>query len=416
MRHCFLLFALLVCCSVRGYAQPQVRVSLRVEPQSKQFRCEYTLLLPADSVHSRVLLNLNKDFTVISVRSPRMKQLRRERYLYPVFQDTLQGIELSYDTQDRRKKQITVTYEGTLTAKYANDQIMEFSGHTNWLPLLPYNEYEFVDYELDVRVPATYSVISTQPPTRQSAGRFHFRGSTSAIELTALVAKQFQQLTATSPGPAITLYKAIPLLRLDTLLLAESEKIIAFYNQSIGRRAAIQRFSILLPGTDRDAFGLRDNATTITYSDFDIRKREDQVILAHEISHNWWTNGSFNNYNDWLNEAFATYSSLLYLRATGDTAAFRQELNTRTQAAVAAPAIIGFDKTKYDHPTYRRVIYAKGTVVLAALHNRVGDEKFINILAATAEQKIDTTEAFVNLVAQEAGEETRRWLMNELTH
>lgn len=417
MRYCFLLFALLACCSLRGHAQNQVRVSLRVEPQSKRFRCEYTLLLPTDSAHSRVLLNLNKDFTVIAVRSPRMKKLRVERYLYPVFQDTLQGIELHYDPQDRRQKQITVTYEGTLTAKYANAQIMELSGHTNWLPILPYKEYEFVDYELDVRVPASYSVISTQLPTRQSTRRFRFQGSTSAIELTALVAKQFQRLASTSSGPAITIYKAgVPLLRVDTLLLAESEKIIAFYNQSIGRRDAIQRFSILLPGTDRNAFGLRDNATTITYSNFDIQKREDQLILAHEISHKWWTSGSFNNYNDWLNEAFATYSSLLYLRATGDTAAFRQELNTRIQAAVGAPAIIGFDKTKYDYPTYRRVIYAKGTIVLSALHNRVGNEKFINILAATAGQKTATTEAFLTLVAQEAGDETRRWLTNELMH
>jgi hypothetical protein len=415
MKYCLLLL-LFTWCSLSGQAQNQVRVAVQLEPQSKRFRCEYTLLLPADTAHSQVLLNLNKQFTIISVRSPRMKELRIEPYLYPVFQDTLQGIKLRYGASDKRQKQITVVYEGTLSAKYATDQVMELSGHTNWLPILPYKEYEVVQYELDVRVPLAYSVISTQPPTRQSAGRYRFRGTTAATELTAIAAKKFYQLSSATSSRAITVYKAgAPLLRADTLLLTEAEKIIDFYNESIGRQDAIRRFSVLLPGTNRDAFGLRDNATTITYADFDVRKREDQVVLAHEISHKWWSNGSFNNYNDWLNEAFATYSSLLYLRATGDTAGFRQELATRIQAATNAPAILGFDKTKHDYPTYRRVIYAKGTAVLSALHNRLGDEKFIAILAATVAQKTATTEAFLALVAQEAGEETRRWLTKELT-
>ncbi|WP_375434791.1 M1 family aminopeptidase [uncultured Hymenobacter sp.] len=416
MKRLFLLLLLFGWCTSQSEARNQVRVLLRVQPETKQFWCRYTLTLPANAAPSQILLNLNKQYKILSVRSPRAKQQRIERYLYLVFQDTMQGINLSYATQDRRAKEITVTYKGTLTAKYATDQVMELSGHTAWMPLLPYKDYETVDYKLDVEAPSAYSVISSSPPIRRRAGHYSFEGATCAIELTALVAKQFNQLASASAAPLVTVYKAgRPFIRLDSLLLSESEQIIAFYNQSIGRRDAITRFSIFLPGTDRDAFGLRDNATVITYPDFDIRKQEDHLILAHEISHKWWGYGAYGDYNDWLNEAFATYSSFLYLRAAGDTAAYRQALNTKIKSASGAPAIIGFNKLAYDHATYRRVIYDKGSVVLSALHNRVGDAKFLDILAATAAQKTATTDAFLNLVAQEVGEETRRWLRAELT-
>lgn len=410
-----LLFALMWC-ALHSEARNQVRVLLRVQPETKQFWCRYTLILPADAAPSQVLLNLNKEYKILSVQSPRSKQQRLERYLYPVFQDTMQGINLSYATQDRRAKEVTVTYEGTLTAKFATDQILELSAHTKWMPLLPYKEYEMVDYTLDVQTPEAYSVISTSSPTKRRAGHYRFQGATCAIELTALVAKQFHQLASSSAVPSVVVYKAgSSLLKMDSLLLTESERIIGFYNKTIGRQDAIKRFSIFLPGTDRDGFGMRDNATIITYSDFDIRKQEDHLILAHEISHKWWGYGAFSDYNDWLNEAFATYSSFLYLRAVGDTASYRQLLNTKIKSAAGAPAIIGFDKSKYNYPTYRRVIYDKGSVVLASLHNRVGDEKFFAILSTTAAQKTATTDAFLDIVALEAGEETRRWLKAELT-
>ena len=369
--------------------------------------------LPANRASGPLLLNLNKRFTILSVQSPRLGELAIGPYLYPAFQDTVQGITLAFPGRKYHRRRVTVTYEGTLSDKFATAQIMEFSRNTLWMPFLPYQEDELLNYQLDVRVPEAYAVASTRPPTQQRAGRFQFRGRTAAIEPTALVSNNFHRLAA---RPAVTVVKAGPLLLPDSLLPAEAARIIRFYNQTIGRQDTISRFSVLLPGTNRNASGLLDNAVNITYSDFDVRKPGDRLILAHEISHKWWAYGSIGSYEEWLNEAFATYSSLLYLQATGDTTRFRQELNTRLKSAVGAPAIIGFDKTKHDYLTIRRVVYAKGTAVLAALHNRLGDEKFLRILATTAAQRIATTEGFLAIVTQEAGADTRRWLYDELTH
>ena len=396
-------------------SQPSARILLKVEPGSKSFWCRYTLLLPAGTAPAPVLLNLNRNFRVLSVRSPRAQQVVTKPYWYAGFQDTLQGITLHYPPGDQRPRRITVTYEGTLTAKYATEQVLEFSRNTVWVPFLPDKEDELTGYELEVRAPAGYSVVSTRPPASHRGGCFTFRGATSAIEPTALISRNFQQLVSAPPGPPITVVKAGPMLPADTMLLTKATGIVAFYNQTIGRRDAIPLFTVLLPGTNRNAAGLLDNAVDITYSDFDVRKRDELLILAHEISHKWWAYGSISSYEEWLNEAFATYSSLLYLQACGDTTGFRLELDTRLKAAVGAPAIIGFDRSKYDYSTTRRVVYAKGTTVLHDLHTRVGYDKFISILATTAAQKTATTEALLTLVGQEAGPETQRWLRDQLT-
>lgn len=158
-----------------------------------------------------------------------------------------------------------------------------------------------------------------------------------------------------------------------------------------------------------------DNATVITYPTFEVAQREDELILAHEISHKWWGYGSVHDESDWLNEAFATYSSMLYLQAKGDTAGYRQHYTKLAQTTANTPPIIGFDRTKYERGMYRRVAYNKGMVVLAALHQRVGTAQFYTILATTAKRRVSTTTEFLGVVGQVAGPANRAWLRTQLS-
>jgi hypothetical protein len=416
MKQILLLLALLVFGHTRSaQAAPIVRVQLQVEPGTHAFTCRYTFTLPASDTASTIQLNLSRSLHLQQVQSAKALQQRITRIYYSFFGDTLQRLDLRYAPGKRKDRQVTLVYSGTLGKQLATDQVMVFSGHSQWLPFRSYREYELVDYELNVRVPPGQQVLSTTPVRRQRGGEWQFRGRTSLIEITALVGQQFQQLTSASP-PLVTVSKAgAALNRRDTTVLRKAEEIIAFYNRGIGRREPIARFTTFLPGTNSDGFGLRDNATVITYSDFDLAKREDLLILAHEISHKWWNYGSVHDENDWLNEAFATYSSLLYVQAAGDTTAYREELVRLAKTTANTPAILGFDRNKYEPSMYRKVMYNKGTGVLAALHARLGTERFVDLMATTAARKVSTTAAFLDVVEQTAGKDTRAWLLGELS-
>jgi hypothetical protein len=411
LKYLFLLVTTaVICSSFTSLATPnQVHIAVRLEPATKQFWCRYTLTLPPGTAQSGVQLYLNKAFTILDLESKGAVKKQVDRSLYSLVQDTVQAIQLTYGP-GKQRRQVVVTYQGTLPPQYATSQVMELSGHSNWLPTRPFQEYELIDYVLEVQAPVTHTIVSTSPPTRHTMGHYTFRGRTSAIEPTAVAAEHMYQASTGAQIPVHVFKAAVPLQHADSLLLTETERVVAFYNGTIGQQDPLRRFSILLTGLDRDAFGLLDNATVITYPDYDIRKRTDRLTLAHEISHKWWAYGSFGDYNDWLNEAFATYSSFLYVRAAGDTAAYQQELAKRVASAAGAPAIVGFVRAAHSYPTYRRVIYDKGTVVLAALHTRLGDAPFLAILATTAARKTTTTQEFLTIVEQAAGLETRQWL------
>lgn len=405
----------LLCCIVlaSGQARPLVRVQLDLEPATHRFTCHYTFRLPASDTSSVLKLNLNRQFQLQQVRSAGAALPRTTRLFYPFFGDTLQQVAVRFGNGPARR-QVELTYAGTLDKGNFTADVNVLSGHSNWLPFRPYAEYEVVDYELAVRVPAGYQVLSTTAPRRQRAGHYAFRGSTSATELTAIVAREFTALVA-GQAPRITVVKAAATPgRPDSVLLQKTQDILAFYNRNIGRQDPIPAFNLFLPGTNHEAYGLLGNAAVITYTDFDVAKREDLLILAHEISHKWWAYGSYHDDSAWLNEAFATYSSLLYLQESGDAEGYRQELAKLAASAAGAPPILGFNRYQHEPAFFRRVIYNKGTVILAALHDRLGAEPFNAVLAATAARKVSTTTGFLEVVAQLAGQPTRDWLLAEL--
>jgi hypothetical protein len=407
----------LLAAPIVGFAAPIVRVQLQVEPSTHSFTCRYTFTLPARDTAAAIILNLNREFRIERISSPGATGQLLGRAYYPYFGDTLQRVVVRYATAaHRRPREVSLTYTGTLGKAYVTEQGMVFSGHTNWLPFRPYQEYEVVDYRLEVAAPSPYQVLSTAVAQRQKAGKYFFGGKASAIEITAMVGREFQQLTSAT-APLVRVAKTGPALaRADTVLLQKAEEIIAFYNRTIGQQDPISRFSLFLPGTNSDAFGVLDNATVITYTDFDVATdRAALLILAHEISHKWWGYGVVHDYNDWLNEAFATYSSLLYLRETGDEAGYQAELAKRASTVGDAPPILGFDYQKYPRPMYRRVVYNKGTVVLAALHERLGTAEFVRLLAAVAARHVSTTGTLLAIVAETNGPATRDWLLAALS-
>lgn len=396
-------------------AGPTVRVQLQVAPTTHAFTCRYEFTLPAGDTTTVLRLNLNKRFRVQALPGSQ-GTTRITPVYYPYFGDTLQQVQVRDDAPSWRARRVVLTYAGELPAGRTTAQALEFSGHSNWLPFRPGREYELLGYTLAVRVPPAYQVRSTQPPTRARPGYFEFRDRTSAVELTAIVALQFGQAVAAS-GAAVAVAKpgAASLSAQETAILLKAQDIIGFYNRTIGRQDSIARFTIFLTGTKQDAFALLDNATIITYPDFDVTQRGDALILAHEISHRWWGYGEVHTADDWLNEAFATYSSLLYLQTRGDTAGYRQVYARLAATTPGTPALLGFNRDQYEPGMYRRVIYNRGTVVLAALHAQVGTAQFYAILAATAARRASTTTAFLDVVEQVAGPDTRAWLLAELS-
>ena len=132
----------------------------------------------------------------------------------------------------------------------------------------------------------------------------------------------------------------------------------------------------------------------------------DPQIIAHELAHQWFGNAvTVDDWSGiWLHEGFAHYMSFLYLAEVQGKdldALMAQQLERATLAAAAPPDSIVVAQLFDFNSVYRRA-----TLTLHALHRRVGDEVFFDILRRHYESSAGgttNTAEFLAVVEELAG-------------
>jgi hypothetical protein len=119
-----------------------------------------------------------------------------------------------------------------------------------------------------------------------------------------------------------------------------------------------------------------------------------EIMHAHETAHQWWGNlvASAGPEHDWMMEALANYSSLLYLEKHKSSktleevlASYKEHLLAKSPSGrtvdSAGPIIWGVRLNTSQTPGAWQVItYEKGSWIMHMLRRRLGDEKFLAML------------------------------------
>jgi hypothetical protein len=131
----------------------------------------------------------------------------------------------------------------------------------------------------------------------------------------------------------------------------------------------------------------------------------EDVMEAHETAHQWWGNRvtAATYRDDWLMEALANYSALLYLEKTKGARAvdvmlesYRAQLLEKTAGGQtvesAGPIVLGTRLSSSLSPgSWNAITYGKGSWILHMLRRRMGDTRFFAMLAAIP-QRFDHAE------------------------
>jgi hypothetical protein len=126
----------------------------------------------------------------------------------------------------------------------------------------------------------------------------------------------------------------------------------------------------------------------------------DDFLQAHEVAHQWWGNRVTTNFyrDGWLMEALANVSALLYVeKRKGSPSAAVMLDSYRTAllekgsngqiADAAGPVSFGPRLTSSVTPAaYISITYGKGLWVMQMLRRRMGDERFLALLADLTKQ------------------------------
>src|SRR5579885_3180518 len=120
-----------------------------------------------------------------------------------------------------------------------------------------------------------------------------------------------------------------------------------------------------------------------------------ELIEAHEVAHQWWGNVvTASSYQDeWMMEALASYSALLWLEKKKGTKAMENVLDEYREHLLAkdeqgrttessGPIIWGprLESTG-NNDAWRTITYEKGAWIFHMLRRRLGDERFMKMLA-----------------------------------
>ncbi|HEX8350739.1 MAG TPA: hypothetical protein VF598_12320, partial [Hymenobacter sp.] len=239
MKSVFIVFILLFISALSCTARNKVAVDLAIRPGTHTFSCRYTLEVAASD---QLLLNLDRNFKVESVTGARVRTYTSTLFYDGFQKDTLRRLAIQFASIKARQT-ITVQYTGTISKRYYADSVAEFTAQAAWVPNIPDREYDLVDYSLVVRVPADYQVVSTHEPRSAAPGRYTFMGTGPNIEIGAIAARRFTRL-ASADNPGVVMQKANrPVTAIDTRLLGDASKIIAYQNKIIGSKDPIRRFT-----------------------------------------------------------------------------------------------------------------------------------------------------------------------------
>jgi len=142
-----------------------------------------------------------------------------------------------------------------------------------------------------------------------------------------------------------------------------------------------------------------------------------QILQAHETAHQWWGNvvTAAGYHDEWLMEALADYSALLYLENKEGSQPVALALDTYKTNLLektsgdktvesTGPIVLGMRLENSQTPqAYHAITYGKGSWIMHMLRRRMGDQSFLAMLAQLRkeyERKPLSTEDFRLLAAR----------------
>ena len=259
----------------------------------------------------------------------------------------------------------------------------------NWLPTVDH-PYDKATHEMRITAPARYQVISNGLLVEQTDlgdGRrvTHWRQSVpTATWLYVLGVAEFAvQYAGDFRGKSIQTW----VYRQDRDagfhdFAVPTEQVLAFYSDRIGPFS----YEKLANVQSNSVGGGMEAASAIFYGDDSVtgnRDRRWQLVIVHEIAHQWFGNAvTESDWDDvWLSEGFATYFTLLFREYASGRDDFRAGLRDARDRVFDFYADRGDYRIVHDNLDDMSQVttgmqYQKGAWVLHMLRELVGEEAF----------------------------------------
>lgn len=289
-------------------------------------------------------------------------------------------------------------------AKSFTDEWIELGYYTAWFPV--HNESRTFTSKITVSMDPGFKVSGSGVVSRDG-NNWIITHSWPVFDNVIIASRNLESRNVGGDEIGIeVVYTSFPENDLDSVSIICRE-IYGFYSQIFGKQEGAYLKYAFNPLEGRGGYS-RAKFVSIKTSGFNKNLKGG---LAHEMAHFWWNNAATSTWEDWLNESFAEYSMLLYLREKESENTFRSLISRYTEQTEDSPPIWGVDR---QGPEAYNALYFKGSLILMEFEEELGTDKFYEFLASVIKNQISNTADFLNLIETELSKEYRVWFENKL--
>lgn len=323
------------------------------------------------------------------------------------------GQLLTVNQQDfSQRNKLTFTYELPIAAVnyWRDDNLLadfdlkngfELGMYTSWLPL-PNKNGSFT-YQIAVTAPKEYAVLGNGNIEQSDEQHWQVNSIEQQFDIPLMVSSRLQTATVNYQQLRVEVsHFGLPKEKVNQLG-DDIKDILSLFEAKFGVTGA--------KGKVQFAFVPRVSGTSYSRRGFAVIAGKSPTVkfstLAHEIAHFWWTGADSSSWQDWINESFSEYSSLMAYKQKYGADKFVERLAKYEKISKNSKPIWGVDRGD-DIATL--LLYRKGPIILEKLRLRLGDEKYFNFLAELAHEKNRNTEKLLEILAEKTSKLDADWL------
>jgi len=310
--------------------------------------------------------------------------------------------------QKGERFQIDFEYEGKLTEhtkpiSEISKEWVELGRACPWFPYSP--QYPRFTYSLDVGINPEYPLVG-MGLFEKKGDRWSVIQNETANDMLIAAATSLKTMDRTEGDNYVAIHYKVqwtaPLEKILNDGLWILDKYQNWFDSDQTRRASI----LIAP---REIGGAYTRTKFIVYQ---LMEKEPDYIahyfmgMSNGFARIWWRNAPSDSWEDWLNESFAVYSTLMAVRERYGQGKFDELINQKRGfiSRLDLPPLAGFE---LGGPLIAPMLYNKGPLILNELEVRIGNPRFMNLLKTVAGRKVASTAEFMSLVEELEGKDAR---------
>ena len=301
--------------------------------------------------------------------------------------------DAKYMVKDLKDKQIFIQYSGISKAQHTmvTEDILSINGSSSWYPFGISFQTKYWNREVYIHLNKDYVVLNSYFNTDENA--WHYKPQEGELFIIALKNYRYKE----SDGGIIYYYFEEDDQKAK-ICVNSIEELLNYYEKLYGYKTITQMPIVSLPiDFNAGAYNI-DNTVILNRFVFDY---EDNIpipyeklihMMGHEIAHNWCY-GAEGNWEDWLNETTAEWSSLAFLIENG----YEDYIDYVIQFyyEVEEPGSI---RTK--DGSRPEQVHIKGTLLFYNIYEKYGLDTIKDFLEAFVKLKEKNTENWINILEE----------------